>query len=226
MRPRLSLELAVVYVLSGSLHPGPDEALPFHERFPTAARLSDWKLQTELESVIHAAFDDVGSAFVDVDVPRIASPTRALGRVTVWIRPGSGLVYEVEVRRSWGRWSVARKDHVDLRSFCFLDRSIEVGRVMLERFGCTHCHADPAVPPLLAEETARPGPSLRGFFGSERPLADGTTVVADEEYFRRVLLDVDRVRAAGWAPTMPTYVGFVSRSEIAAMVDYLRSSSD
>lgn len=84
--------------------------------------------------------------------------------------------------------------------------SAEVARAS----GCLSCHTDTSGPA---------GPSLNGLAGSEVRLADGTTVVADEEYLRRAIVDPGAELAEGYGDTMPRLD--LTEEEISLLVDYI-----
>jgi cytochrome c oxidase subunit II len=79
--------------------------------------------------------------------------------------------------------------------------------------GCTACHGD------VGTDLA---PTLHGVWGNEVNLADGTTLVADETYVRRSILDPSADIVAGYETRrMPTFG--LSESEVDRLVDYVRS---
>lgn len=91
----------------------------------------------------------------------------------------------------------------------------ERGRELLTRAGCLNCHA--------LEGTEKIGPNLKGLFGRERPLADGRTVRADEEYLRESLVDPNAKVVKGYPAVMPTFKGTLTEEDVAALVVHLRS---
>lgn len=81
--------------------------------------------------------------------------------------------------------------------------------------GCTQCHR--------VDGQAHVGPPLNGLFGHEVTLADGTRVVADENYLRESLIDPQAKIVAGYQAVMPTYKGRLKEREITAIIEYLKS---
>jgi cytochrome c oxidase subunit 2 len=73
--------------------------------------------------------------------------------------------------------------------------------------------------------TAKTGPSLLGVFGHSQAMADGSTVVADENYLRESILEPMAKVVAGYEPVMPTYQGRLKDEEITAIIEYLKSVS-
>lgn len=61
-------------------------------------------------------------------------------------------------------------------------------------YACNACHS--------LDGTIIVGPTWDGLFGSERPLADGTTVTADEAYIHESIVDPNAEIVAGFAPNI------------------------
>lgn len=94
----------------------------------------------------------------------------------------------------------------------------ELGAAVAERAGCLACHT--------TDGRASTGPTWQGLFGSEVALDDGRTVIADDEYLERSIIDPMVEVVDGYQPVMPT--GFGDRlndEEIEALVEYIRSLS-
>lgn len=101
----------------------------------------------------------------------------------------------------------------------FLERMTpaEAGRKLFVVNGCHQCHS--------VDGTAKVGPSLLGVFGKQQRLADGSAVVADENYIRESILEPAAQVVAGYEPVMPTFQGRLSDQQIAALIAYLKSLS-
>lgn len=94
---------------------------------------------------------------------------------------------------------------------------VELGALLYKRQGCAQCHA-------VDENTAgKAGPSFVGLFGTQRALASGETVAADENYIRRSILEPQAQVRAGFQPVMPTYQGRLKDREIEALIAYIKS---
>lgn len=91
----------------------------------------------------------------------------------------------------------------------------EIGRDLFSRKTCSSCHQVVEGAPAIA------APNLFGVAGSEQVLAHGTTVIADEAYLRRSILEprVDVVR--GYSPIMPQIR--LSEAELDALIAYIQS---
>ncbi|MGE4287230.1 MAG: cytochrome c oxidase subunit II [Salinivirgaceae bacterium] len=71
------------------------------------------------------------------------------------------------------------------------------------------------------------GPSFKGVFGTERTvIVDGksTTVVADEEYMKRAIIDPNKEVVEGYPPNvMQSYKKIIAEEDINHIVDYLKT---
>ena len=92
----------------------------------------------------------------------------------------------------------------------------EAGADLFRGIGCDTCHV---------EAGGGRGPSLRGVYGHEVRLASGRTVVADNSYLRRSILEPTADIVAGYQPIMPTYKGQISEENIFRLISYIRSLS-
>ncbi|HEX4178753.1 MAG TPA: cytochrome c, partial [Rhizomicrobium sp.] len=86
----------------------------------------------------------------------------------------------------------------------------EAGRMLFVSYGCATCHGQTA-------------PSLAGLYMSQVPLNDGTTVVADEDYLRRSIIDPGAQIVAGYPNIMPSYRGQITAEQLNAFVEYIKS---
>ena len=99
----------------------------------------------------------------------------------------------------------------------FLDRMspAEGGRMLYKRQGCAQCHS--------TDGSMGNGPTFKGLFGGNRPLRDGTSVTADENYIRGSIMDPQGQVIAGFEPVMPTYKGRLKDQEITALIEYIKT---
>ncbi len=92
-------------------------------------------------------------------------------------------------------------------------------RLALEK-GCARCHSiddsNGSLPPTL-------GPSWVGLYRSERTLANGTKVIADEAYLTRSMMDPMVELVQGFPPMMPSYQGVLQSGEAAALTEYIKT---
>jgi cytochrome c oxidase subunit II len=92
---------------------------------------------------------------------------------------------------------------------------VELGRITYESMGCKQCHT--------IDGTASTGPTLKGVFGHDVKLADGSTVLADENYIRESVLEPQAKVVAGFDPVMPTFKGKLSDKRITGIIEYLKT---
>lgn len=93
----------------------------------------------------------------------------------------------------------------------------ERGRELFRSAGCTGCHSDQA---------AVRAPTLGGLYGRTVPLADGSTVIADEVYLRDSMLLPRKQIVAGYQPLMPSYEGRLTEAEVLSLIAYLKHLGD
>jgi cytochrome c oxidase subunit 2 len=90
-----------------------------------------------------------------------------------------------------------------------------LGREVAMRRGCAACHT--------LDGQRHIGPTWSGLYGSERVLADGRRIVADDAYLTRSMMDPLADVVAGYPQVMPTYRGQLSAAEAGALVELIKS---
>ena len=88
------------------------------------------------------------------------------------------------------------------------------GAQLFQDLACNTCH--------LSDGRGR-GPSLQGVFGSQVKLANGQTVVADENYIRESILTPQSKLVDGYQPLMPTFQGLINEDGVASLVEHVKS---
>lgn len=93
----------------------------------------------------------------------------------------------------------------------------ESGRALFATFGCVACHRDDGATGL--------GPALGGVAGSTVPLADGRSVVADDNYLRESIMNPSAKIVQGFtSPSiMPPFQGSVSEEQVMQLIAYIKS---
>ena len=92
---------------------------------------------------------------------------------------------------------------------------VAAGRALYEAYGCAACH-EPGSPVKA--------PGLAGLFGSKVALAEGRTVVADEEWLRQKILNPNGDRLAGGGKqVMPSFAGRIPEDELGRIVDFIKA---
>lgn len=88
------------------------------------------------------------------------------------------------------------------------------GNAVFVANNCNACHGEWA-------------PTLAGLYMSKVPLADGRTVIADEDYLRRSVLDPAADIVAGYETTgtdlMPTFRGSLTEEQLDDLIEYIKS---
>jgi cytochrome c oxidase subunit II len=90
----------------------------------------------------------------------------------------------------------------------------QAGEQLFTSLGCVTCHS--------GESGAR-GPNLAGVYGTPQKLADGKTVIADDDYIRESILNPQAKLVATYGPIMPTFSGQVSEEGLIQLVAYIKS---
>lgn len=91
------------------------------------------------------------------------------------------------------------------------------GKLVFVQAGCNACHMSPAV--------GKDYPDLRGLYGSQVKLKDGSTVVADEAYLRESILNPNKQLVAGYPPSMPPY-NYLKEEQVNQLIAYIKSLKD
>ena len=94
---------------------------------------------------------------------------------------------------------------------------VATGQQLYTDLACNTCH--------LSDGKGR-GPSYYGVYGSHVKLADGSTVVADDNYIRESILLPNAKIVAGYQPVMPSFQGLVTEDQILALTAYIKSLKD
>lgn len=92
------------------------------------------------------------------------------------------------------------------------------GRQVAAEKGCLACHTLDGQPHI--------GPTWRGLWYRETVLLDGSTIVANEAYLTRSMMDPMVELVAGYAPVMPTYQGLLEPGEVGAILELIRSIAE
>ncbi len=96
--------------------------------------------------------------------------------------------------------------------------SAKEGEKLYTTLGCIACHS------LDGTQGKRPGPSFKGLPGSQRKLADNSTVTADEAYLRESILQPDAKTIEGFQDSevrMPPYLGILDQQQLDSLVLFL-----
>lgn len=89
----------------------------------------------------------------------------------------------------------------------------QAGAKIYNKIGCNNCHG--------AEDTLH-APSLYGIYGKRRVFADGTSLIADEEYLRSSILRPYDHITQGYGQTMPVYEGQLTEEDVINLTAYIK----
>jgi cytochrome c oxidase subunit 2 len=89
------------------------------------------------------------------------------------------------------------------------------GRAHFETKGCVSCHT--------TDGMSKIGPSMRGLYGREVTLIDGSKHKVDDEYLRESIELPQAKLAQGYGALMPTFRGVLKPGEINALVAYIKT---
>jgi cytochrome c oxidase subunit 2 len=92
---------------------------------------------------------------------------------------------------------------------------VQSGAQIYRSAQCYTCHS--------VDGSAGTGPTWRGVYNHPVPLADGTTVNADENYLRRSILEPNAQVVRGFNPVMPTYRGSLTEWQLGDLIEYMKS---
>ena len=92
---------------------------------------------------------------------------------------------------------------------------VDVGYRVFDRLRCGACHS--------LDGRVLAAPTLKGLYGKPIVLSNGKTLIADDEYIRRSILDPKKELVRGYPPSMVSYEGQVTRNEIDALIAMIRS---
>jgi cytochrome c oxidase subunit 2 len=95
--------------------------------------------------------------------------------------------------------------------------TVASGAQLFQTLACDTCHR-----PNVAGLVPR-APRLEGLFGRQVKLADGRTLLADENYVRESILNPNAKIVAGWTPIMPTFQGQVTEEQLVQLIAYVKS---
>ena len=91
------------------------------------------------------------------------------------------------------------------------------GEKLFQQLSCYSCHRS---------DGQGSGPGLLGLYGKPVALRDGSSVLADESYLRRSILDPPAQIVAGFEPNMPSFRGLLSEQQVLLLIAYMKSLAD
>ena len=91
----------------------------------------------------------------------------------------------------------------------------DYGKKLYTSRACITCHS--------IDGTPNTGPTFKGAYGRTETLADGTTIVVDENYIRESLLEPTKKVVSGFQPVMPTFQGILKQQQIDALIEFIKT---
>lgn len=91
----------------------------------------------------------------------------------------------------------------------------QAGEKLFSDLACLTCHKQDGTPGI--------GPTLAGVFGSQVPLADGSTVLADDNFLRESIMVPTAKVVRGFQPVMPPFQGLVSEEQLLQLIAYIKT---
>lgn len=67
------------------------------------------------------------------------------------------------------------------------------------------------------------GPSLKGLYGRNEKMSDGSAIVADDAYIKESILNPNAKIVEGYAAAMPPYAGQLKDEQIADLIEYFKT---
>jgi cytochrome c oxidase subunit 2 len=92
----------------------------------------------------------------------------------------------------------------------------ERGLKVFRGAGCSACHN--------FDGLASTGPALNGIFGTQRTMADGSTVTVDENYLRESILNPNAKISAGFAPDLmpPSFAKSLNDQKVDWLIELIK----
>ena len=128
----------------------------------------------------------------------------------------AGMLAPVRVlpRADFDAWVAAEIDRL-----AALETPAARGAQVYETQGCKACHS--------LDGSVLVGPSWQNLFGSQEPLADGSSVTVDEDYIRNSILKPGEQLVDGFNNLMPaTYEDMLTEADVEDIIAFMRSLQD
>jgi mono/diheme cytochrome c family protein len=99
--------------------------------------------------------------------------------------------------------------------------SADEGRRLSQLYGCTACHG------VDSASVSRLGPTWKGLYGLQRPIANrAAPVIADEAYLREAILEPTSKVVSGYErgeAGMPSYAGVLTEPQIESIIQFIKT---
>ncbi|MBS1223105.1 MAG: cytochrome c oxidase subunit 2 [Proteobacteria bacterium] len=91
----------------------------------------------------------------------------------------------------------------------------DLGAQLYTSRGCAACHS--------LDGKRGQGPSFKGIWGQTHAMASGSSILVDENYVRRSMLQPQAEIRQGYQGIMPTFQGVLRDREIQALIEFIKS---
>ncbi|HYE01873.1 MAG TPA: cytochrome c oxidase subunit II [Phycisphaerales bacterium] len=182
------------------------------------------KLVMQSTDVIHSFYIPAMRTKMDV------FPNRYTSMTFTPENPGEHVVYCAEYCGDKHSEMAALVRVVDVEEFAAqYRRMVEVdpkampherGEFYFKRYGCNACHT--------VSGLASTGPTWKNMFGYPRPMADGSEVVADENYIRESIYSPQAKVHRGFGPpsAMNSFQGIIDQPKLDDLIAFMKTLSD
>lgn len=92
---------------------------------------------------------------------------------------------------------------------------VALGEALYKQYACSACHS--------LDGTNMVGPTFKGLWGKQEPLADGTSVLVDENYIRESIYQPAAKIVKGFAPTMTPFLGVIPEAQIDPIIAFIKA---
>lgn len=113
----------------------------------------------------------------------------------------------------YANWSTSTSDDLNL------DMPLgDLGEKLFTTKACATCHTIDGTPSI--------GPTLKDIYNHNVTLDNGSSVLVDENYIRRSIIDPQSELVRGYPAVMPTYQGLLKEREVDALIAFIKSISE
>ena len=97
---------------------------------------------------------------------------------------------------------------------------VEHGQALYAKKGCNTCHT--------LDGGAGTGPTWKNVYGHTVEFADGTSLTADENYIRSMIVNPNNKIVRGFSPVMPSFQGQLKDKthDVDDLIAYIKTLSD
>eukprot|EP01048_Picozoa_sp_COSAG05_P013283 COSAG05_NODE_1399_length_4977_cov_2.256253_2_plen_322_part_00 len=91
----------------------------------------------------------------------------------------------------------------------------ELGKKLYTKNACNSCHS--------IDGSRLVGPTWKDLYGKTRVFADGTQIIADDNYLHESIVEPAAKIVKGYPAVMPSYAGLLKEREITAIIEYIKT---